>query len=257
MPEYSYTVLPEYIGGFGHVTASSIVRIFQRAATQHSDDLGYTSSWYQDQGVAWMARKHRMRQMNPLPTDQPLTVRTHVEDFQRVRSLRFYEFVEPSGETLVRGYTDWIYVDRTTGRPRRIPPKLTEAFEPQNEETSDERSDLPSPETIDREPNCILSVHFGDLDELGHVNNAVYVDYLHEGICAKFQDEIPLPRNSNENKPMTISQLSIRYMGQSRWRDTISCRLRSDSDNVSGRTLEFTLRSDKERVAEGTVSLNI
>lgn len=255
MPEYTYTLLPEYIGGFGRVTASSIVRIFQRAATRHSDELGYTSNWYQNEGVAWMARKHRLKRTNPIPLEKPIAVRTNVKDFRRVRSLRSYELRDPSGQVLVRGFTDWIYVDRNNGRPCRIPDELAEAFEPEFDEESGQRTDRDSPDSIPGDPTYTTRVRFDDLDEIAHVNNAVYVDYLFEGLlhdhCENTQNVSP----SDDPNPIILSELSIKYLKQSRWRETIRSYLRPMNQKGAEKRFEFILKSEDQRMAEGTCTL--
>jgi acyl-CoA thioester hydrolase len=48
-----------------------------------------------------------------------------VANIRKVRSLRRYEFVRKSdGRLLVRGETDWIFVDRRSGRPIAIPEEV-------------------------------------------------------------------------------------------------------------------------------------
>jgi acyl-CoA thioester hydrolase len=43
--------------------------------------------------------------------------------------MRRYEFVRVGDETvLATAETDWVYVDRTTGRPKRIPAAIGELF---------------------------------------------------------------------------------------------------------------------------------
>jgi len=47
-----------------------------------------------------------------------------------VRSLRKYEFVRKAdGKTLVRGETDWVFMDVKTGSPRAVPDAVIKVFE--------------------------------------------------------------------------------------------------------------------------------
>jgi acyl-CoA thioester hydrolase len=56
-------------------------------------------------------------------------IRTWVENIQRVRSLRKYEFVRKAdGKTLVKGETDWVFVDVKSGRPLAIPQEVVDVF---------------------------------------------------------------------------------------------------------------------------------
>jgi acyl-CoA thioester hydrolase len=46
-----------------------------------------------------------------------------------VRSLRKYEFVRKAdGKTLVKGETDWVFVDVQSGRPLAIPQEVVDVF---------------------------------------------------------------------------------------------------------------------------------
>lgn len=58
-----------------------------------------------------------------------IDIRTWMKNTRRVRSLREYEFVRKSdGEILVKGKTDWVYVDAKTGAPRALPEEVSRAL---------------------------------------------------------------------------------------------------------------------------------
>ena len=58
-------------------------------------------------------------------------MKTWVENIRRVRSLRKYEFTRTSdGKTLVKGETDWVFVDVKTGSPRAVPEAVIKVFNP-------------------------------------------------------------------------------------------------------------------------------
>jgi acyl-CoA thioester hydrolase len=57
-----------------------------------------------------------------------------VENVRRVRSLRKYEFVRKSNnQALVKGETDWVFVDMKSGRPIPIPTAVLQVFSPHPE----------------------------------------------------------------------------------------------------------------------------
>ena len=73
-------------------------------------------------GATWVVREHRIEYLLPAYLDEKIEIKTWVENVRRVRSLRKYEFVRKSdGKTLVKGETDWVFVDAKTGMPRAIP----------------------------------------------------------------------------------------------------------------------------------------
>ena len=48
---------------------------------------------------------------------------------RRVRSLRRYQFIRAKDQKLlVRGETDWVFVDANTGAPRAIPEEVISLF---------------------------------------------------------------------------------------------------------------------------------
>jgi len=52
-----------------------------------------------------------------------------VENIRRVRSLRKYEFIRKSdGKVLVKGETDWVFVDVKTGSPYAVPDEVIKVF---------------------------------------------------------------------------------------------------------------------------------
>ena len=62
---------------------------------------------------------------------EEIEIRTWVENIRRVRSLRKYEFIRKlDGKVLVKGETDWVFVDVKTGSPRAVPEAVIKVFAP-------------------------------------------------------------------------------------------------------------------------------
>ena len=50
-------------------------------------------------------------------------------NIRRVRSLRRYRFIHVvDGKLLVKGETDWVFVDAKTGVPRLVPEEIIKIF---------------------------------------------------------------------------------------------------------------------------------
>ena len=76
-----------------------------------------------------MVREHRIEYLLPAYEGEEIEVRTWVENIRRVRSLRKYEFARKSdSKILVKGETDWVFVDTKTGSPLPIPEKVSSVF---------------------------------------------------------------------------------------------------------------------------------
>jgi acyl-CoA thioester hydrolase len=79
--------------------------------------------------ATWVVREHRIEYLLPAFVGEEVEVKTWVENIRRVRSLRKYEFVgKTDNKVLVKGETDWVFVDTKTGRPLPIPERVSQVF---------------------------------------------------------------------------------------------------------------------------------
>jgi acyl-CoA thioester hydrolase len=126
---YSKTfIIPESaIDENGHVNNVAYVQWMQDIAVEHYASIGGIQA--QGPDVTWVVRSHRIEYFRPAFLGEEIEIKTWVENVQRVRSLRMYEFVRRSdGKTLVKGETDWVFVDVKSGRPLAIPEEVKNVF---------------------------------------------------------------------------------------------------------------------------------
>jgi acyl-CoA thioester hydrolase len=127
---YSKTItIPETaIDENGHVNNVAYVQWMQDIAVEHYESIGGTNPM-QLIGATWVVREHRIEYFLPAFAGEKIEIRTWVENLRRVRSLRKYEFVRKlDGKILVRGETDWVFVDVKTGSPRAVPEEVINVF---------------------------------------------------------------------------------------------------------------------------------
>jgi acyl-CoA thioester hydrolase len=111
----------------GHVNNVAYVQWMQEIAVEHYASIGGLEA--QGSDATWVVREHRIEYLLPAFAGETIEVRTWVENIRRVRSLRKYEFVRKAdGKTLVKGETDWVFVDVKTGRPLPIPEQVSKVF---------------------------------------------------------------------------------------------------------------------------------
>ncbi len=112
----------------GHVNNVAYVQWMQDIAVEHYQSIGGTNPM-QLVGATWVVREHRVEYLLPAFEGEELEIRTWVDNIRRVRSLRKYEFVRRlDGKILVKGETDWVFVDINTGSPRAIPGEIAAIF---------------------------------------------------------------------------------------------------------------------------------
>jgi len=126
---YSKTIkiLPSVIDENGHVNNVAYVQWMQDIAVEHYASIGGITA--QGPESTWVVREHRVEYLLPAFEGEEIEIRTWVENIKRVRSLRKYEFIRISdGKTLVKGETDWVFVDINTGMLKSIPASVTNVF---------------------------------------------------------------------------------------------------------------------------------
>ena len=127
-PIFSYSfIIPEsVIDENGHVNNVAYVQWMQEAAIRHPESV---TVYKPAENTTWYAREHRIEYLLPAFPGEEIEVRTWLSEIKRVRAHRKYEFLRKSDrKVIVKGETDWVYVNAKTGRPIAIPAVVGELF---------------------------------------------------------------------------------------------------------------------------------
>ncbi|HKI55452.1 MAG TPA: acyl-CoA thioesterase [Anaerolineales bacterium] len=112
----------------GHVNNVAYVQWMQDIAVEHYASIGGIEA--QGPDATWVVREHKVEYFLPAFEGEEVEIRTWVENIRRVRSLRKYTFIRKSdGKVLVKGETDWVFVDVKTGSPRAVPNEIIKVFQ--------------------------------------------------------------------------------------------------------------------------------
>ena len=214
------------VGAFGEVRPSAILRTLQEAAIEASTDAGYSAEWYVRAGTQWIVRRTFLRIDDALRGGEAVEVTTWVADFRRVLSRREYALRGGEGRSVARGWSDWVYVDVSRGRPKKVEPQMIEAFLPQGPGAAVERVPLevgdPPPDAFRRRQPVLLR----DLDGFAHMNNAATVDLLEETIAAALADAgHPLERLLADRATPRLRMLDVEYLDEARHGEMLEGRL--------------------------------
>jgi acyl-CoA thioester hydrolase len=125
---YEFTVPDEAVDENGHVNNVMYVQWMQDAAVRHYEAMGGVGPT-QAIGATWVVRSHSVEYLRPAFAGERIKVETWVVNMRRVRSLRRYRFLRAADEqVLVRGETDWVFVDANSGSLRAIPAEVADLF---------------------------------------------------------------------------------------------------------------------------------
>ena len=176
-----YRVRFDECGPDGAARSSTLLRYAQDVAWVHSERMGFDRTWYLERGLTWVVRAAELAILQPVLLGQTLDISTAVTGFRKVWARRRTEGRLPGGRLALWGHTDWVMID-DRGLPARIPPEFPGAF------TVPPGIFEPGRVPLAPTPSDPVVVHAvvrpQDLDPMGHVNNAAYLDYLEEALIA-------------------------------------------------------------------------
>jgi len=123
----NFVIPPSAIDENGHVNNVAYVQWMQDIAVEHYSSIGGIEA--QGTESTWVVREHKIEYFLPAFAGEEIEIRTWVENIRRVRSLRKYEFIRKAdGKILVKGETDWVFMDIKSGSPQAVPEKVIAVF---------------------------------------------------------------------------------------------------------------------------------
>jgi acyl-CoA thioester hydrolase len=186
-----YRVRFDECGPDGLVRTSSLLRYAQDVAWIHSELLGFDRDWYGERGLAWVVRAMELAIVAPIPLGASIDLSTEVVGFRKVWARRRSEG-RVDGALVAWAHTDWVITDTRRGMPGRVPAEIQAAF--RATATGFEPGRVPLPPAPGDAVVLGLRARPQDLDPMGHVNNAAYVDYLEETLLAAGADAAIIPQ---------------------------------------------------------------
>jgi acyl-CoA thioester hydrolase len=175
-----YRVRFDEAGSDGRARTSALLRYAQDVAWRHSEDLGFDRVWYTQRGRWWVARAVDLAVLAPIPMGRTLRVTTAVIGHRRIWARRFSECRLADGTLAATVTTDWVILD-DRGRLVRIPEDFGLSFS--NPVLAGDIVRVEQPDPPPEASRLAIRVRPQDLDPMGHVNNATYLDWIEEGLA--------------------------------------------------------------------------
>ena len=123
-------VCAEDLDEMNHVNNLEYLRWTLKAASEHSRHVGWPSERYRELGSSWIVRSHRITYKIPAVLGDKIEIRTWIEDFEKVSSLRKYEILRKSdGRACALAETRWVFVDLVTAKLTEVPEIVRAAFQ--------------------------------------------------------------------------------------------------------------------------------
>ena len=242
---------------YGHVNHANYLRYMQEAALDASAAVGYDEARYVALGTLWLIRETDIEYLHPLRYGDSVEISTWVGDFRRVRSRRFYEMRHAqTGELVARANTDWVYLERQSGRPVAFPEEMIAAFAPAgvgDDSLQDSQPRKRFPAAPPPPPGVFTMqrrVEWRDIDAAQHVNNATYFNYMEEcGVQAVDSAGWSMGRMWDEGVAIFARRYQIEYRLQAQLGENLAVSTYLSDVKRSTATRHFVIA----RAADGEV----
>jgi acyl-CoA thioesterase FadM len=176
-----YRVRFDEAGPDGRIRTSALLRYAQDVAWRHSEDLGFDRIWYTQRGRWWVVRSVDLAVLAPISMGRTLRISTAVIGHRRIWARRLSECRLADGDLAATVTTDWVILD-DRGRLVRIPADFGLSFS--NPELPGDIIRVEQPDAPAGATHLSIRVRPQDLDPMGHVNNATYLDWIEEALAA-------------------------------------------------------------------------
>lgn len=168
------------VGADGRAKPSAIANALQEAAREHAHHLGWGVETLRTKRKYWvLSRIHIQLDSRPKHAEV-IEVTTWPKGTTGLFALR--DFIgKVKGETVLKGTSSWALLDASSGRPTSVE-ELSDLFtERKDEHALDEPAvKITAPKSFYSER--LIAPLYTDLDEIGHVNNARYIDWAWSGL---------------------------------------------------------------------------
>ncbi len=170
------------VGADGLLHHAHIARFVLHAGNLVTQALGMDASWYETEGTFFVVRGLHLEFETGAREDETLGLTTWLSEARRVRGNREVTLAAlADGRTIANAQLDWVYVDRATLGPARMPASMTERLKLEDEHACRSSWRAGSPVAEAREQ--LRSPQHHELDQLRHVNSAVYVEWFEQAWC--------------------------------------------------------------------------
>ena len=182
---YSFRSRVRYseVGNDKKLSLSSLINYFQDCSTFQSQDIGFGVRKLEQERRAWLLSSWQIVVDRYPDLFEEIEVCTWAYDFKGFYGMRNFCLKDREGVMLARANSVWIYMDRDSGRPARIPKEEAQAYAIEEKLPMDYASRKIALQGDGRQM-APIEVKPHHLDTNHHVNNGQYVavamDFLPE-----------------------------------------------------------------------------
>lgn len=189
-------VMPSDASCHGTIKLRSLLNYFQDTAELAVIDVEGKATELAANGYSWVLTKYEIDFLGELPIlDEKFVIHTFHDPSHGYNTLRVFLLNSENGNTIVYAKTSWLLLDLAARRPVKAIAHIPGISSSNTQDINPVFRDIPDDDNVIYETQ--KQVKFHDLDYNGHVNNAVYFQWIF--------DESPVDLGSHELKSVSAS----------------------------------------------------
>lgn len=201
----------------GYARPEALLTYMGETSTWHSDLLGVGANVLRERNYAWMLNRWRARFIKYPRVKDKIIIETWSSGIDRFYATREFVIYSDQGELLVKGTTQWVFIDTLKRRPIRIPQELADIYDGLDDKLLHDFYDFR--EEFETEEGLDFHVRKSDIDYNNHVNNVKYLSWMLEAI----------PDSVDSEKK--LYELDILYKKETKLGSLINSTLKLVDDN--------------------------
>jgi YbgC/YbaW family acyl-CoA thioester hydrolase len=221
-----------------HVHLAGYLHYAVETAWDWSASLGLGVEDSRALGLAWIIRETEIVFLKPLKPNDVFDFSIWLLNWRRVRGTRCFELCHPDGDGLIaQGIQQVVSLDDQSLRPVEPPEYFMGKFTIKNPRSFQHYSFPKVPPAPETAFVTQRQVQWRDLDNLEHVNNAVYASYVEDAVVQAWANLGWSPERLNmERYALSNRRFHIQYQSPAFWGDRLEIiTYPLDLDDTGGR----------------------
>lgn len=163
---------------YGRMQPAAVLDIFQDLATLHAEEVGIGRDAMLERGTIWVVVRTKLEIVSNPDHFQVVTARTWPHTLSKFSFLRDFTMCDERGELLAKASQEWVLMDVQT-RKFASPKDCYQGPADFCEERVFEKKARKAPSFDEgNRPVRIVTPGYSDIDLNGHVNNAMYANFI-------------------------------------------------------------------------------
>lgn len=221
------------------ISISNIINNFLNTSNDESKRINLDNNKLISLGYTWMIYKWRINIIRKPRDREKVIVSTWASGFKNLYAYREFD-MKSDGGLIAKASVVFILIDLEKRKPIKIPDDIMDYYTCDEEKNFENIERINIKDDFEKINSYFYETRKNDIDENNHVNNLVYIDLMKESL-------------PDEYKNIDIKNLSIHYMNEIKFGDSIKIDVYKENDKIF---FDFKASDESHKHARAWISSN-